>query len=82
MELNFNKNLLVKHWNYKDSCEKCNEAEALFKEYEIPYAILISDKAIFGDVMKKTKSMSIPQIIINGEYIGGLDEFKQYLEER
>jgi glutaredoxin len=80
MELDFKKNVLIKHWNYKE-CEKCDEVEKLFRSNDMSYSVIISDKAIFGDIMKKSGSMDVPQVIVNGEFVGGLDDFKRHLEE-
>jgi len=80
MEINFTKNCLIKHWNYK-SCPACSEVEDLFRVYNMSYSIIVSDKAIFGEIIKKSGSMDVPQVILNGKFIGGLAELKKYLNE-
>ena len=45
------------------------------------YSIIISDKAVFGEIIKKSGSMDVPQVILNGKFIGGLAELKKYLNE-
>lgn len=79
MEINIKGNVLVKHINYKD-CDQCNEAEVIFRENKMPYATIIADKKMFGSITRNTKTMSVPQILIDGELIGGLDELKKLID--
>ena len=78
MEIKF-KNCLIRHVNFED-CEKCDQSKALLKEHGIRFATLTCDKQAFGDVSRFTKSMNIPQIILNGEFIGGHDELVKHFE--
>ena len=52
----------------------------MLDEKGMQYAYLVSDKMSFGKIMKETKSTQVPQIIIDGEFIGGVDKLKEYLE--
>ncbi len=52
----------------------------MLDEAGISYAYLNSDKWSFVGVMKETGSKQVPQIIIDGEFIGGVDKLKEYLE--
>ena len=40
-----------------------------------------ADKKFFGSLMKITKSTQVPQIIINGEFIGDYDHLVKYLNK-
>ena len=73
------KNCIVRHVNFED-CEKCDLSKALLKEHGIRFATLTCDKQVFGEISKKTKSMNVPQIILNGEFIGGYDELVKHFE--
>ena len=52
----------------------------MLDEKVMQYEYLISDKMSFGKIMKETKSTQVPQIIIDGEFIGGVDKLKEHLE--
>tara|TARA_B100002019_G_C21095211_1_gene510666 strand:+ start:482 stop:646 length:165 start_codon:yes stop_codon:yes gene_type:complete len=52
----------------------------LLDEKGMQYAYLVSDKVSFGKIMKETKSTQVPQIIIDGEFIGGVDKLIEHLE--
>ena len=80
MDLTVNKNSIIKHVSYPD-CEYCDKCAELFKEYGLKFSTITCDKQLFGDVIKKSGSMDVPQIILNGEFIGGYDELVKYLEE-
>jgi len=54
----------------------------LLDEAKISYAYLVSDKRSFGNIMKDTGSKQVPQIIIDGEFIGGIDKLKILLSEK
>ena len=73
------KNCIVRHVNFED-CEKCDQAKKLLKEHQIKFATITCDKQVFGEISKMTKSMNIPQIILNGEFIGGYDELVTYFD--
>ena len=79
MIIDFTKNLIIGHKSLPD-WSKCDEAKQLLDEAKISYAYLISDKMSFGKIMKETKSTQVPQIIIDGEFIGGVDKLKEHLE--
>jgi glutaredoxin len=79
MDLEISGNVLVKHINYKD-CEKCDMVERLFTENQMQFATIICDKRMFGSISKKSKSMDVPQVFVNGEFIGGHDEFSKLID--
>ena len=68
----------------KYHCPYCDQAKALLSQKGIKY----EEKKI-GDGYTKEELLesvpnarSVPQIIINGEVIGGFTELKKYLEEQ
>jgi len=44
------------------------------------YTYITSDKKFFGELMKRTSSTSVPQIIWKGLFIGGIPELKTFLK--
>ena len=75
-ELDFNKgNYILGSFIYPE-CPSCDQAKALFKEKKMQYMFIQADKKLFGKVMHTTKSQTVPQIFIDGEYIGGYEELK------
>jgi len=78
MDIKF-KNVLVRHVNYPN-CEACDQCKDILSEYKVRYETLTCNKDAFGQIMKFTGSQSVPQVILNGEFIGGFDELKEYLE--
>lgn len=55
------------------SCGYCDKAKKLFDEKNISYKIVDVQwkKDLIDDMEKKTGKRSVPQILINGEHIGG-----------
>ena len=66
---------------YYPRCEYCDKAKELLKQNKKEYTFIQADKKFFGKVMAETKSSSVPQIIIDGEYIGGYDDLVEYFKE-
>ena len=44
------------------------------------YSIITSDKVFFGALMKATKSTQVPQIIIDGEFVGNYQNLVEHFE--
>jgi glutaredoxin len=78
MDLNIKGTVIVKHINYP-ACEKCDKSAEILSEHGIKYGTIIADKSMFGEIMKITNSQNVPQIILNGEYIGGYEELSSQL---
>ena len=78
MELPISGNVIVKHINLP-ACEKCEQSAELFRENKMKFATIVADKKLFGDLMKLTKSQNIPQIFVNGEYIGGYEDLEKWI---
>ena len=49
------------------------------KEKGLKYSIINADKKFFGNLMKQTKSTQVPQIVIDGEFVGDYDQLKEHL---
>ena len=80
MEIKF-KNLLIRHVNYPN-CDACDSCKELLNEYKIKFETLTCHKNSFGQVMKFTGSQGVPQVILDGKFIGGYDELKAHLESQ
>jgi glutaredoxin len=80
-ELDFSDgNYIVGHFTYP-KCPSCDQAKELLREKNIQYMFIQADKKLFGKVMGVTKSTSVPQIFLNGEYIGGYDDLVEHFRE-
>ncbi|MBI3608621.1 MAG: glutathione S-transferase N-terminal domain-containing protein [Nitrospirae bacterium] len=64
-----------------DYCHYCRVAKSLLDEQGIPYEeINISKTPEMRDVLvEKTGEWTVPQIFVNGEYIGQDDELREWL---
>lgn len=78
-EVDFSKgNYVVGSFAYP-KCPSCDSAKELFKEKNIQYMFIQADKKLFGKVMGVTKSQTVPQIFMEGEYVGGFEELQEKL---
>ena len=48
----------------------------------VSFTTIYSDKWFFGDLMKVSKSQSVPQIIMNGEFVGDYNNLVEYFKEK
>ena len=80
MNIDFQGNVLIGHQSIPD-CQKCEESKKILDQKKIKYTIINADKKFFGSLMKITKSTQVPQIIINGEFIGDYDHLVKYLNK-
>jgi glutaredoxin 3 len=65
-----------------DSCYYCRVAKSLLDEQDIPYEeINLSRTPEMRDVLvEKTGEWTVPQIFVDGEYIGQDDELREWLK--
>lgn len=78
-ELDFSKGaVVVGHYKYP-KCPSCDSAKELLKENDIQYTFVQADKKLFGKVMAVTKQITVPQIFINGEFVGGFEDLQEKL---
>ena len=80
MDIKLNGNILIKHKKLPD-CEFCEKCENLLNQKGISFTTIYSDKCFFGDLMKVSKSQSVPQIIMKGEFVGDYDNLVEYFKE-
>lgn len=64
----------------KTSCIFCQKAKAWFSEHNVPYSeIDVSDVDSFSKMKERIPAaMTVPQILIDGNVIGGYDVLMQY----
>ena len=80
MEIKLKGNLLIKHKKLPN-CDFCEKCEDLLNQNGISFTTIYSDKWFFGDLMKATKSQTVPQIIMNGEFVGSYEDLVKFLKE-
>ena len=80
MNLELNGNVIIRHQSVPD-CEWCDKSKEFLDEKGIKYTVINSDKKFFGKLMKETKSTQVPQIIIDGEFIGNYQDLVKHYEE-
>ena len=80
MNIDLQGNVLIRHQSIPD-CQKCEESKKILDQNKIKYTLINADKKFFGNLMEITKSTQVPQIIINGEFIGDYDQLVKYLNK-
>ena len=70
-------NVLVRHQSVPE-CDWCDKSKDLVDQKGIKYTVIDSDKKFFGRLMRNTKSKKVPQIILNGEYIGDYNDLLEH----
>jgi len=78
-ELDFNKGTYILGSFLYPKCPWCDKCKELLQEKGIQYMFIQADKKLFGKIMGATKSSSVPQVIMDGEFIGGYDELEAKL---
>ncbi len=64
-----------------ETCPYCVAAKQLLTDRGIEYEEQVIDRSQIKDLMKKTKMMTVPQIFIDDELIGGYDDLVEYLNK-
>jgi len=78
-ELDFSKgNYIVGSFMYP-KCPYCDKAKELMKEKGMQYMFVQADKKLFGKVMATTKTSTVPQIFMDGEFVGGFEDLEEKL---
>jgi len=80
MDVTLKGNYLLKHKKLTD-CKFCEKSEELLNEKGISFTTIYSDKWFFGELMKATKSQTVPQIIMNGDFVGNYEDLIRYFKE-
>lgn len=67
----------------KTNCVWCTAAKTLLDQKQIPYNYLNAGEHIsINEVMEMYPGVkTVPIISVDGKYIGGYDELKEYLEQ-
>ena len=68
--------LLSKNYNLN-----MTKAKEYLEGKGLKYTVINSDKRFFGEVMKMTKSTTVPQILIKGEFVGDYNGMVKHFEE-
>ena len=80
MHITLSGNILIKHKKLPD-CEFCDKCENLLNEKGVSFTTIYSDKWFFGEIMRVTKSQSVPQVILKGELVGDYSKLEEYFKE-
>lgn len=68
---------VIGHFTYP-KCPACDSAKEFLKEKGKQYQFIQADKKLFGKILQYTKTTTVPQIFIEGEFIGGYDDLVNY----
>lgn len=75
-ELDFSKGTyVIGHYKYP-KCPSCDDAKELLKQKDIQYTFVQADKRLFGKLMGVTKTQTVPQIFMDGEFVGGYEDLQ------
>lgn len=80
MDVRLTGNVIIRHQSIPE-CEWCDKAKEYLEEKGLKYTVINSDKRFFGEVMKLTKSTTVPQILIKGEFVGDYNGMVKHFEE-
>lgn len=77
MQTNSNNNVV---WS-QPNCAGCDQAKALLKSRGIEFEVrMLGENATKADLLEAVPTArSVPQIFLNGEYVGGLAELRNAL---
>ena len=81
MDIKLSGNILIKH-KQLTNCEFCEKSEKLLNMKGVSFTTIYSDKWFFGDLMNVSRSQSVPQIIMNGEFVGDYNNLVEYFKEK
>jgi glutaredoxin len=79
MNLEIKGNVVVRHQSVPD-CEWCDKAKDLLDQKGIKYSIVESDKKLFYNLMKETNSKKVPQIILDGKFVGDYNDLLEHFD--
>jgi len=65
------------------NCPACDTAKKIMEQMQIPYQAQLIDSELTKQLFFKTfpTARSVPQIIVDGVWVGGLQEFRKYLND-
>lgn len=64
------------------TCPYCVSAKQLLTQKGYEYDEIVIDRSQIKDLVKKTKMMTVPQIFIGEEFIGGYDNLVEYFANK
>ncbi|HXW53240.1 MAG TPA: glutaredoxin domain-containing protein [Myxococcota bacterium] len=66
-----------------NNCGYCEAAKSLLKSHNLPFKEIniANDDAKRIELMEKTHHRTMPQIFIDGQFIGGYTELKKHLQQ-
>jgi glutaredoxin-like protein len=67
----------------RDGCEFCARAKGLLRDAGIAFEELVLNRDYTEATIRAVSGKStVPQVFINGDYIGGSEDLEQYLSEK
>ncbi len=63
------------------TCPYCVSAKQLLNQKGYEYEEIVIEREQIKDLVKKTKMMTVPQIFIGDEFIGGYDDLVEYFNK-
>ena len=81
MNIDLKGNVIIRHQSIPD-CQWCDKAKEYLDEKGLKYSVINADKMFFGSLMKETKSTSVPQIVIKGEFVGDYKGMLQHFLDK
>jgi glutaredoxin 3 len=82
MQIKSNKDRFAEVWS-QPNCPGCLTAKRILQEKSIPYTekVIGIDVTLEDLTIKLPGVRTVPQIFIDGEYVGGLPELANYLNK-
>ena len=71
---------IIGHFLYT-KCAWCDKCKVFLNNKQIDYTYLQANRKIFEMIKQQTKTSSVPQVIIDGEFIGGYEDMVEYYKE-
>ena len=71
---------IIGHYLYT-ICPWCDKCKVFLRDNEIQYTYIQANRKIFEKIKSQTNSTSVPQVIIDGEFIGGYEDMINYYKE-
>ncbi len=65
-----------------ETCPYCVNAKQLLTQKGYEYEERVIDRSQIKELVKKTKMMTVPQIFIGEEFIGGYDDLVEYFKNK
>ncbi|MFC1740950.1 glutaredoxin domain-containing protein [Nanoarchaeota archaeon] len=67
----------------KVGCPYCTRAKQMLADKDVEFEeIVLSDAAEFEKLKQETNHMTVPQVFIDGEFIGGSDDLEDWFNKK